>query len=328
MVLGHRMIGVAVGAACVASLIAGCGSDDDGGGDRQPVANVTLVAHRVAAQVQAGAREARPRFRELDAARNATIDEYRPSDGNGRPGTMDEFLSSVLRDVHQYWSAVFRQNGLPAPGVKYSWPPPGTQDRSACQEPDGTPGPINDDSAFYCPVDDRMVISQKFASDLWNGLLRGLGGQDAGYARTVGDFGVAIVVAHEYGHNIQWELGLYDKVARSLPEGATLPARPFELQADCLSGVWASSVLRQGRIDEGDVREALDTTLAIGDFDFDPGRHHGTPEERYAAWNRGYQGGEGASCSAFLDPAALGVQPQGGGVVVGDGGGTVIIGGG
>ena len=56
-----------------------------------------------------------------------------------------------------------------------------------------------------------------------------------GYGGTYGDFAVAYIVAHEYGHQIQDELGLYDKYGDQLPTSA------FELQADCYAGTWANN---------------------------------------------------------------------------------------
>ena len=34
--------------------------------------------------------------------------------------------------------------------------------------------------------------------------------------------------------------------------------------------------------------------------------HHGTPEQREAAWNRGFEAGDPSACSKYLDPANLG----------------------
>src|SRR5215216_3378517 len=54
---------------------------------------------------------------------------------------------------------------------------------------------------------------------------------------------------HEYAHNLQQELGIFDN---SVSESAT----PFELPADCLVGAWAHSVYEQGDLEPGDLEEA------------------------------------------------------------------------
>ena len=147
--------------------------------------------------------------------------------------------------------------------------------------------------AFYCPADDTIYVAQQFAADLNAGRLRGLPGEQAGYGRAVGDFAVAYVVAHEYAHNLQQELGVFDN-------RVTPSAEPYELQADCLAGTWANSVFEQGRLKPGDLREATDAALAVGDFDEGNSQHHGTPTERRDALLTGYRSGDPSICERFL----------------------------
>ena len=78
----------------------------------------------------------------------------------------------------------------------------------------------------------------------------------------------------------------------------------FELQADCYAGNWAKSASDQGRLEDGDVQEALDAALAVGDFDTEQPGHHGTPEQREDAWKTGFESGDPSSCAGYLDPAA------------------------
>jgi predicted metalloprotease len=89
-------------------------------------------------------------------------------------------------------------------------------------------------------------------------------------------------------------LGLYDGY------GTQLPVKAFELHADCLAGNWANRVNREGRLEEGDVHEALDAALAVADFEPNAAGHHGTPEERYEAWNVGFETGDPSACSRYL----------------------------
>ena len=71
----------------------------------------------------------------------------------------------------------------------------------------------------------------------------------------------------------------------------------LELQADCFAGTWANSAAQEDRVDDEDVREALDAALAVGDFDTANPGHHGTPEQRREAWLRGFESGDPGSCS-------------------------------
>ena len=79
----------------------------------------------------------------------------------------------------------------------------------------------------------------------------------------------------------------------------------FELQADCYAGSWAKSAADQNQLEEGDVQEALDAALAVGDFDATNPTHHGTPEQRADAWSSGFESGDPSSCDSYLDPAAV-----------------------
>ena len=208
------------------------------------------------------------------------------------PQTMEQFLTAVTQDVDGYWTQAFQDSGLSEPRVSYSWIPAGQTAASACGSGDEAMG---DSAAAYCPGDDTIYISQKFASDIYNGALdQALPGSSQGYGGTIGDFAVAYIVAHEYGHQIQDELGLFEKY------GGQLPTAAFELQADCYAGTWAHSAYEENRLEEGDVQEALDAALAVGDFDPGNPGHHGTPEQRAEAWNAGFQSGDPSSCSAYL----------------------------
>ena len=80
----------------------------------------------------------------------------------------------------------------------------------------------------------------------------------------------------------------------------TAAAKPYELQADCLAGTWANSVYEQGQLEPGDLEEATNAALAVGDFDVGNAQHHGTPQERRAALLTGYRSGEPAACARFL----------------------------
>jgi predicted metalloprotease len=209
-----------------------------------------------------------------------------------QPETMEEFLTAVTKDVDTYWTGVFKDNGLSEPRVTYAWIPAGQSAASAC---DGDGGTMGDSAAAYCAADDTIYISEKFATDIYNGALdQALPGSSQGYGGTVGDFAVAYIVAHEYGHQIQQELGLYDRY------GGQVPTSAFELQADCYAGTWANSAYEDNRLEDGDVQEALDAALAVGDFDASSPMHHGTPEQRAAAWNTGFESGDVETCSQYL----------------------------
>jgi hypothetical protein len=220
------------------------------------------------------------------------------SKDSAQPNNMEQFLTAVTKDIDSYWTKVFRESGLAEPRVTYDWIPAGQTAASACGDDSGT---LGDSAAAYCPGDDTIYISQKFATEIYTGALdRELPGSSQGYGRTVGDFAVAYIVAHEYGHEVQNELGTDQEYAGQLPTMA------FELQADCYAGNWAKSASDENRLEDGDVQEALDAALAVGDFDTTNPSHHGTPEQRKEAWQTGFESSDPSSCDAYLDPANLG----------------------
>ena len=280
-------------------LVAGCGGDIGGELER-----ARDRAERFRENVQERVEQARDEFEQRRERFGDRIDEVLADLGRqfepprrtsptvrarGRTGTttIDAFLTDILRDVDAHWTRVFAAAKLPEPRVAYNWIPPGSVTLTGC-------GPPADDSvALYCPADDTIYVGQQFAADLYAGVLDELPGEQAGYGRAAGDFAVAYVVAHEYAHNLQQELGIFDNTV-------TPNARPFELQADCMAGVWAYSVFAKGDLEQGDIEEATDAALAVGDFDVGNEQHHGTPEERRNALESGFESGDPAVCRRYL----------------------------
>jgi predicted metalloprotease len=267
----------------VALAFGGCGSGD--------AENLRDRVQELEQRARAKADDLRARFRQIVDELERAIPEARRTSPDVRRGQRDveEFLTSVIANVDAYWTQTLRENGQPEPSVFYVWVPPGRQAQSAC-------GPAGDDAAFYCSADDTIYVAQQFAADLYRGVVRGLPGESAGYGRAAGDFAVAYVLAHEYAHNLQHELGVFDNAVGS-------SARPYELQADCFAGAWAHSVYEQGLLEPGDIEEATNTALAVGDFDYGNAQHHGTPRERRAALLTGYESGDPGRCDEFVSAA-------------------------
>jgi predicted metalloprotease len=295
MLTGMSRRGHAIGAllALLALALPGCGGD--GVSDEFDRARDRLQAQ--VAEARAEFERRRDRFGErigdvLDdlgraVPRARTTDPAVRSGARNTPATIDVFMTRVLDNIDRYWTRTFAAADLPAPSVGFAPVPPGAARVTAC-------GDVADDSAaFYCPGDDTIYVAQRFAAALYRGVLRGLPGERAGYGRAAGDFAVAYVLAHEYAHNLQQELGMFDNVVGSA-------AKPYELHADCLSGTWAYSVFEQGLIEPGDIEEAMNTALAVGDFDVGNAQHHGTPEERLDALVTGYETGDPAQCNRFV----------------------------
>ena len=205
-----------------------------------------------------------------------------------------KFVSVVLADTEEIWTRVFKQqlNATYTPSTLVLFK---DATRSACGGASEATGP------FYCPMDKKVYLDTGFFTTLHQRL-----GAD-------GDFAAAYVVAHEIGHHVQDELGILAKANEirqqvSQEESNAISVR-IELQADCLSGIWAREAAQTlGTIERGDLEEAVNAAKQIGDDTLQrnagqrPMPHtftHGTSEQRSRWFMTGLQSGQLADCDTF-----------------------------
>ena len=219
--------------------------------------------------------------------------------GQPRSAAEDEtarFVSMVLADTEDTWGPIFKAGGAQyrEPGmVLYTG-----ATRSACGVGQAEMGP------FYCPADGKVYLDLSFFNEL---------GQRYG---AQGDFAQAYVIAHEVGHHVQNLLGISDKVQqarqRVSEREANLLSVRLELQADCLSGVWANHAHRSRQVLEaGDVEEGLAAASAVGDdrmqkqargFAVPDSFTHGSAAQRVRWFRAGLESGELRACDTFSTP--------------------------
>jgi predicted metalloprotease len=275
--------------AGVLLLAPACGAADSA---RERVERLQEEGERLRDRARTASEEFGRRVGEvLDEIRQAVPEASLPTPQVREPTALEAYMEEVLVSVDDYWTRTLAASGLQEPVVNYYWVPRGGRVLTACRTV------ADDRAAFYCSADDSIYIAAAFAGAVYRGIADDLPGERAGAGNAVGEFGLAYVIAHEYAHNVQFELGFYELLRPS--DGV----KAFELQADCMAGLWGNAVYRAGRYDEQDVEQAISTAQAVGDFDFGAAQHHGTPNERRAAWLDGFRTGDPARCRRYLPGA-------------------------
>jgi uncharacterized protein len=205
-----------------------------------------------------------------------------PADEAGR------FVSKVLGSTEKTWSGIFQQAN-----AQYRAPTLVLYDgqvRSACGIAQSAMGP------FYCERDERLYIDLAFFRELQTRF------------HSPGDFAQAYVIAHEVGHHVQKLTGtLASRNGGSQAEANRNSVR-VELQADCYAGVWGYHAGVMNQLDSGDIGEALNAAMAIGDDRLQKqsqGRvvpeafTHGSSEQRVRWFKRGIESGNPKDCDTF-----------------------------
>ena len=201
----------------------------------------------------------------------------KPSPASAELSTVEEVVDYMVPFLDQYWYAVFTNAGQPyySPNaISYynTWDQPGPT-MSAC-------GELATNNAFYCWTDWSIYLDYTFLdAQLW----------------TYGDFAVAAVVAHEWGHHVEQVIGM---------SSAAFYSVQLELFADCLAGAASAALDSAGALEAGDLDEAYALALTIGDpigTDAASAGAHGTPDQRIESFMGGYLYGDPAVCGTAVD---------------------------
>jgi predicted metalloprotease len=205
----------------------------------------------------------------FDANENGRIAEW---NANRRewvqriPNYMEDLINGQVGSLNNFWATQFvgTQMSYSRPSVKRILGP-----SVACANR------VTRTDSFYCQLDQTIYIGQ--------GLLEVVLTQG-------GNFPPVVVLAHEWGHHIQWLLHILD----------TYNQKNVEIQADCFAGVYAIDEERRGMLDVGDADAAAKLMFAIGDGPdsnkLSPWFNttaHGSGEERLQAFIVGVKEGIG-----------------------------------
>lgn len=198
-----------------------------------------------------------------------------------------KFVKVVFADTEDVWNEEFKKMGREYEKPKLILFSGMVQ--SACGNASSSVGP------FYCPADHKVYIDLSFYDELQNRF------------GAAGDFAQAYVIAHEVGHHVQNLLGISEKMDRARSRLSEVEYNrlsvKLELQADFLAGMWANKArnLKDFRMDEGDIDEALTAANAIGDDELQKQAQgevvpdaftHGTSAQRMYWFKKGFETGD------------------------------------
>ncbi len=182
----------------------------------------------------------------------------------------NEVAQTVGGQLTQFWSQQLAAINRTYTGPRMLvW---GNRQATAC-------GPADPQNAAYCGLDHTIYLGAALFQNL--------------VVRSGADYAAGAVIAHEWGHDVQDELGILRWAIRNHYY------KGVELQADCYAGVFTRYADQQGVLEPGDLDEAVRLMTAVGDRTMisasTPGAH-GTAAQRVAWFERGYNTNSLAEC--------------------------------
>jgi len=231
-----------------------------------------------------------------DSAAQAQYDEQ-CNTGADANANADCRVAGGVNSLDAYWEPV-----LAGYGVDLELPDIVAFDgatTSACGQASAASGP------FYCPTDQTIYLDVAFYQVLADD-----------YGASSGPAAELYVLAHEYAHHIENQLGVF-AVANRGDTGANSDSVAVELMADCLAGAWtghaatvpdASGTPFIQPLTKQDIADAMSAAAAVGDDAIQQASQgevtpeaftHGTSAQRQQQFELGYTSGDPAQCDSF-----------------------------
>ncbi|HEV7375948.1 MAG TPA: neutral zinc metallopeptidase [Pyrinomonadaceae bacterium] len=172
---------------------------------------------------------------------------------------LPQLLSYAAGDINKFWLLNFnssRRRYIQPSLIYYTQPI-----RTPC-------GVAVMNNAFYCAAANTIYYDYNFINNMYS---------------NVGDYAAVSIIAHEWGHLVQAQLGV--------GQGLSIQ---MELQADCLAGAYTQYAKIARELEEGDMEEAGVGLFNAGDprgMPWFAAQAHGKPMDRISAFLDGYKGG-------------------------------------
>lgn len=215
---------------------------------------------------------------------------------------LDCRILGTANSLNRFWPGYLKDYGVP-----YSVPKTvlfTSAVDTACGQASSAVGP------FYCPGDNNAYFDPDFFAELENR-----------FGSSGGPLAQEYVVAHEFGHHIQYLTGSINK-GQDKALGPQSAAVRTELQADCYAGIWmryastkpasGSSVPFLKALTQQDLNDALSAASSVGDDRIQKAATgqsnpeswtHGSSAQRQKWMYTGYQKADMAACDTFSVPS-------------------------
>ncbi len=195
------------------------------------------------------------------------------------------FRRAAYVRIDRFWETIFAEAGLDYTAMTDIVAVTSQPFETGC----GVEEEIEVYAIYYCTLDASVYYDPDFQEDV---------------VAATGPYGFTTIIAHEWGHHIQVTLGI--DISRDPELDGGLYPIEFELQADCLAGVYAQDAVAIGDIDQDEIDSAIEITSLSGDApgtDWDEFDAHGASDQRVKSFLTGFDDGF-AGCNIDLDDYA------------------------
>jgi len=191
------------------------------------------------------------------------------------------FRQAAYARIDRFWEGAFAAAGLDYEPVRDIVPVTSEPFETGC----GVEDNIEEIAIYYCTGDSTIYYDPGFRDQVID---------------ITGSYGWTMIVAHEWGHHVQWLLEIDMVWDPELDDG--LYPIEIELQADCLAGIYTQDAFALGLVDDDDVEAAAEITNLAGDTPgtaWDDYTAHGTSDQRVQSLFTGFEDGF-AGCNLDL----------------------------